>query len=170
MAYLETPQGFAPWAGEAISGVVYPRAIASLWPEADLNAIGLYNPAPADPVPDGKVSTGQTVKRVGGAVKFVHDLADAPEPEPQPLPTLKPYQFWGVLRATGHEVPLRAWVDSLNDPEAEAYDPLAWAHASAMLEFSQEYRRDHPLVEAARLALGLQASELDDLWAYAAAL
>jgi len=156
MAYLETPQGFAPWAGEAISGVVYPRAIASLWPEADLNAIGLYNPAPADPVPDGKVSTGQTVKRVGGAVKFVHDLADAPEPEPQPLPTLKPYQFWGVLRA--------------NDPEAEAYDPLAWAHASAMLEFSQEYRRDHPLVEAARLALGLQASELDDLWAYAAAL
>jgi hypothetical protein len=34
--------------------------------------------AVADPVPSGKVSTGQTVSLVAGSPKWVHSLADAP--------------------------------------------------------------------------------------------
>ncbi len=173
MIYLETPQGFTEWTGQPINDILHPRSIEQYWSADELEAIGLWRNdmiASADPVPEGKISTGQTVQRVNGAVMFVHQLADAPEPEPAPLADLKPYQFWAVMRATGHEAGLRAWVASLNDPENEAYDPLAWANASAIIDFSLEYRRDHPLVGAAQQVMGVTVSELDDLWRYAATL
>lgn len=86
MLYLENPLGsFAPWTGEAIDGVQHPawRKYETTWIKSQLNAIGLHRSAdiaPADPIPEGKISTGQTVQRVGGVVKFVHALANAPEP------------------------------------------------------------------------------------------
>jgi hypothetical protein len=90
------------------------------------------------------------------------------------FPNLEPDQFWFVVRAAGHEAELRAWVAALNDPgTAEqpnpTYDPLMWAAASAKLDFAKFFERDHPLVEAARVALGMSETELDDLWRYAAA-
>ncbi|RYG28228.1 MAG: hypothetical protein EON93_18970 [Burkholderiales bacterium] len=85
------------------------------------------------------------------------------------LPNLEPDQFWFVVRASGHEEELRAWVASLNDPASPDYDPMAWAVASAKLDFAKFFERDHPLVEAAREALGMTPQELDDLWAYASA-
>lgn len=79
--YLETsPNTFAPWTGEPINGIRYPRAIADSWSDGDLAAIGLYRPAGADPVPEGKIATGQSVQRVDGVVRWVYDLADALEP------------------------------------------------------------------------------------------
>ena len=89
------------------------------------------------------------------------------------LPHLEPDQFWFVVRASGHETELREWVTSLNDPGTEEdpnplYDPMAWAVASAKLDFAKFFERDHPLVEAARVALGMTGAELDDLWRYAA--
>ena len=90
------------------------------------------------------------------------------------FPNLEPDQFWFVVRASGHEQDLRDWVTSLNDPgTSEApnpnYDPMAWAWASAKLDKAKYFERDHPLVEAAREALGMTSEELDDLWLYAAA-
>lgn len=70
---------------------------------------------------------------------------------------LEPYQFWGAVRATGHEIDLHAWVDTIADPVQKGI-------ASAMLEFSLEFRRDHPLIEAARIHLGMTETELNDLW------
>lgn len=82
--YLEVSPGeFMPWNGQTIDGVRYPRTIAANWTAADLEEIGLYRPAPADPVPDAKVVTDQSVQRVDGVVRWVYDLADAPEPEPE---------------------------------------------------------------------------------------
>lgn len=82
--YLETPSGFTPWAGEAIGegeeAVHYPLHVEQLWSAQELAAIGLYLPAEADPVPDGKVVTGTTIERVNGVVSYVHTLADAPYP------------------------------------------------------------------------------------------
>ena len=89
-------------------------------------------------------------------------------PPPDPFPDLEPDQFWFGLRVSGHEDDLRAWVDSLNDPESPEYDPVAWAAASAKLEFAKYFERDHPLVEAARQAIGMSEVELDALWQYAA--
>jgi hypothetical protein len=138
--------------------------------DAELEAHGWYLVQDGDPVPDGKISTGMTAVKVDDGVKWVHTLADAPEPEPELLPDLKPYQFWAVMRATGHEAGLRAWVASLNDPGTPIYDPVAWAHASAIIDFSLEFRRDHPLVESARQVMDVSVAELDDLWRYAAGL
>lgn len=112
------------------------------------------------------------ILRDGNLVEVPYEsvFSPPPSPVPEPFPVLKPYQFWAVMRATGHEAGLRAWVASLNDPENEAYDPLTWANASAIIDFSLEYRRDHPLVEAAQQVMGVSVSELDDLWRYAATL
>lgn len=76
-------------------------------------------------------------------------------------PNLEPDQFWGVLRATGHEQPLRDWINSLEDPVQQAF-------VSAKLEFAKHFERDHPLIEEARLALGIPEEELDALWKYGA--
>ena len=84
---------------------------------------------------------------------YAAPLATAPSPY-QPL---KPYQFWGAVRATGHEIDLHGWVDTIADPVQKGI-------ASAMLEFSLEFRRDHPLIEAARIHLGMTETELNDLW------
>lgn len=79
--FLEaSPDTFVPWSGEAINGIRYPRDIAQKWSAEDLKAIGLYKPEPADPIPAGKISAGQSVQRVDGVVKWVHTLEDAPEP------------------------------------------------------------------------------------------
>ncbi|KFL31488.1 hypothetical protein JP75_08090 [Devosia riboflavina] len=85
------------------------------------------------------------------------------------FPNLEPDQFWFVVRASGNEQELRDWVASLNDPEGPDYDPMAWAVASAKLDFAKFFERDHPLVEAAREALCITVDQLDDLWRFAAA-
>ena len=78
-------------------------------------------------------------------------------PVVSPYLPLKPYQFWAAVRATGHEVDLIAWVEGITDPVQKGI-------ASAMLEFSLEFRRDHPLIEAARVHLDMTEGELNDLW------
>lgn len=111
---------------------------------------------------------------IGDVVRDMTDEEVAALPNPQPifsaprLPHLEPDQFWFVVRASGHEEDLLGWVSSLNDPESSVYDPMAWAVASAKLDFAKFFERDHPLVEAARVALGMTGAELDDLWRYAA--
>ena len=52
--------------------------------DEELETHGWFPVQPADPIPDDKISTGQTVQRVDGVVKFVHTLAGAPPPVQQP--------------------------------------------------------------------------------------
>lgn len=81
--FFENDHGFfSIWSGEPINGTRYPRSIEQNWSSSDLEAIGLYVPEPADAVHEGKIVTGQSVQRVDGVVRWVYDLADAPEPEP----------------------------------------------------------------------------------------
>lgn len=91
-----------------------------------------------------------------------------PDSEPEPaFRNLEPDQFWFVVRVSGYEPALKNWVSSMNDPEHENYNPITWAAASAKLEFAKFFERDHPLVEAAREAIGMSEAELDSLWEYA---
>jgi len=90
--------------------------------------------------------------------KAVEAAAQARQAE---FPNLEPDQFWGVLRATGYEQPLRAWIDAIEDPVQRGF-------VSAKLEFAKHFERDHPLIEEARLALDIPELELDDLWKYGA--
>jgi hypothetical protein len=89
------------------------------------------------------------------------------------LPNLEPDEFWFIVRASGYEQHLRDWVASLNDPGTEEapnplYNQMEWAQASAKFGFGKYFERDHPLIEAARHALGIEPEELDALWVYGA--
>ena len=84
------------------------------------------------------------------------------------MPNLEPDQFWFVVRVSGYEPNLLAWVASMNDPASPTYNPVNWAAASAKLEFAKFFERDHEFVEAAREAIGMTAAELDALWQFGA--
>lgn len=73
------------------------------------------------------------------------------------FPNLQPDQFWGVLRATGLEQGVRDWIETIEDPVTRGF-------VSAKLEFATFFERDHPLIEEARVALGMSGVELDALW------
>lgn len=65
-----------PWQGERINGVLYPSSIADLWTAAQLGAIGLYRPLPADPVPVWKRIVSTAPQWVDGVMRYVHTLED----------------------------------------------------------------------------------------------
>lgn len=79
----------------------------------------------------------------------------APDPGPN-LSPLEPWRFWAMMKLTDNESVVRTYVDNLDDPQKSV--------ASAMLEFSLEYRRDHQLVEAIRQLLSMDNEQLDALW------
>lgn len=103
-----------------------------------------------------KIENGVEIEMTPEEIALWEAEQAAFEPESPYLP-LKPYQFWGAVRATGNEQPLKDWVAAIADPVQQAL-------ASAMLEYSLEFRRDHPLMEAARIELGMSETELNDLW------
>lgn len=74
-----------------------------------------------------------------------------------------------MVRASGDEPDLLAWVVSMNNRESPSYNPVNWAAASAKLQFAKFFERDHEFVEAAREAIGMTALELDALWQFGAA-
>lgn len=76
-------------------------------------------------------------------------------PEPS-LPDLAPYQFRAMLKLSGKQDDLYAFIEAMPEPEKTV--------AQAKLEYSLVFKRDNDLVEAARQAMGLSPEELDDLW------
>ncbi|SFV33131.1 protein of unknown function [Devosia crocina] len=80
--FEETPNQFVRYAGQNIDGQQHPgwQNYARLWMVEELAAIRLFIPEPADPIPEGKISTGQSVQRIDGEVKFVHTLVNKPQP------------------------------------------------------------------------------------------
>ncbi|PWE52251.1 hypothetical protein DEM27_31890 [Metarhizobium album] len=75
------PKLIEPEEGEAYEDLVtLPLSIEYSWSDDELSEVSLYRPAPADPVPGGKVVASTSVQRVDGVVKFVDMLADAPPP------------------------------------------------------------------------------------------
>lgn len=91
--------------------------------------------------------------------------SEAEQPFGPRLPNLEPDQFWFVVRASGYEPELLAWVEAMKDEPS----PANWAAASSKLDFGKFFERDHPFVEDARQAIGMSVQELDALWLYGAA-
>lgn len=71
MLYLETAEGFAPWTGAPIAGVLHPPLIEQLWTPGELAAIGLYVPADHG-VPEGEREVSRSVQRVNGVPTVVY--------------------------------------------------------------------------------------------------
>jgi hypothetical protein len=76
MLYLETLEGFSPWKGEPINGILHPRDIEQKWTASELAAVGLF--APLDPgVPADKTVVGSHVARVEDVVQWIYDLENS---------------------------------------------------------------------------------------------
>lgn len=152
MLYLETqPDTFEPWRGARIGGIAYPLSIEWQWSETDLAALGLYMPAPALPVPEGKESLGMRVERIDGTVQFVRELVDAPPPAVPQEVTARQARL--ALNAAG----LRQQVeDAVGSADQDAQD--YW-------EYSITIGRQHPiLLDLATNTLGITEQEIDDLF------
>lgn len=162
--YIETISGtFVPWGGEPIAGIRHPIVIGRHWPDADLEAIGLYRPAPASAVPDGKAAIGQSVQRVNGVVRWVYDLADAPEPEP-PTPEQVIEAFRMAIQSHVDAAATAKLYDSGNSlatykdstvpqwaAEAAAFiawRDAVWAYSYAELDKVLAAEREQPSIEA----------------------
>lgn len=158
MLYLETSTSpFPAWAGEPINGIRYPRAIATKWSDEDLAAIGLCRPAAADPVPEGKIVTGQSVQRVEGVVKWVYDLADAPEPIPHYPPLTARQLRLGLIQAGVSIASVDAAISAIPDEMDRETARVEWEYAS-------QFERDHALIEEVGAALGLTPEQIDAAW------
>lgn len=159
--YRENPPGaFTRWDGTTrVNGVLYPLHIEQLWSAEDLAVLKLFVPADADPIPEGKVSTGTTVRRVSGVVKFVHDLEDAPVAGPQPI-TMRQVRL--ALLQAGLLSNVEAAIAALPEPERTAAH-IEW-------EYATEMKRDHTLISTLAVGLGLSAEQIDNLFQAAVAL
>lgn len=158
MLYLESTDGFTPWAGEAIDDVRHPLIIESVWSGEELAAIGLYKPAAADPVPDGKVIASTSVERVGGVVTFVNVLEDAPAPSTDPADyPLLPWQFKAMVMYLDGDADIRAAIGSIPDAMQRAASMSRYDNASF-------YNYSDPLMQQTRVAVGLSEQELSDAW------
>lgn len=78
------------------------------------------------------------------------------------LPDLLPYQFWAMVEISGKRNALDTFANSLPGNQKII--------AQAKLQHTLSFRRDNPLVEAARKGIGLTNEELDALWVQAASL
>lgn len=160
MLYLETSDGFVPWNGQIINGIIYPRDIAHTWSAEDLAAIGLYEPLPADGVPEGKYIVSTSVQRVEGEVKFVHELDDIPEP-PAPTPETHPLSMRQLrlgLLLNGFSVTFIQ--DIINEME----DPIERSIAQIWYEETNTVEWNHPMTQSLMAAAGINETNARTMW------
>ena len=161
--YREAPGPFPAWAGEAIDGITHPLNIEQLWSAQELEAIGLWRDdmiAPADDVPEGKVSTGRTVDRVNGVVTFVHVLEDLPAPVVPVSISMRQARL--ALLQAGLLSAVEAAINDLTEPDKSAAR-IEW-------EYATEMRRDHALIAALAVEMQLSDQQIDELFIAAAGL
>lgn len=162
--YLETPDGFVVWAGQPIGdgedAVCHPLHIEQLWSAGQLADWGLYVPAEADPVPEGKIVAATIIQRVGEVVQFVHTLEDAPAPSVPQSITMRQARL--ALLAAGLLSQIEAAIDDMVEPDRSAAR-IEW-------EYAQEMRRDHALIANLAIVMGLSGQQIDDLFIAAAGL
>lgn len=152
--YLETGSGFVRWNGEAIDGILHPRSIKQNWTAEDLAAIGLYAPVEADPIPEGKISTGQVVERVEGVVKYVHTLDDAPPPAVPTVVSMRQARL--ALLGAGLLSQVDVAINGMDEPN-KSTARIEW-------EYATELRRDHPLIAGLAAELQLSEQQVDALF------
>jgi hypothetical protein len=170
MLYLEANNTFTRWSGEPINDARHPLAIEQAWSDEELAAIGLYKPADADPVPEGKVIASTSVERVNGVVKYVNALEDAPPP---PVPEdISDRQFAQILANMSliTQDDALAWVkigtvpaqlQAIVDAIPDSGDRFA---ANMLLGGATVFQRHHPLVSVLAAQFNKTDEQMDDIW------
>lgn len=157
MLYLETQGGFVPWTGQPIGGVVHPTSIETLWDTQALNIAGLYSPAAADAVPDGKRVVSTSVQRVSGVVKFVHTLEDIPAPHPSDRPLTKRQLRLGLLANGILPSTIRSTLEAIEDP-VQREVALTW------FEYTDLIQWDHEQTQALMSLAGFSSDQAAAMW------
>jgi hypothetical protein len=168
MLYREKSPGvFVTWAGEPINEIRYPANIEQLWLKEDLAELGLFY-EPVDPgVPEGKVSTGQSIALVNGTLTIVHTLENAPPPpEPPPPPPEPPPSFQDLQRP-----PFLFMMQKMGITETQVEGlisemPEGDARDLALIVFKnqQTFKRDNTLLNTITEAAGLTSEQVDTAW------
>jgi len=159
MLYKETAEGFTPWnPTEPIGGVRYPPNVGELWSAADLAKLGLYAPAPADPTPEDKIVTGTTVARVGGVVKFVNTLDDAPVPTPADTPLTMRQLRLGLLLIGGFPATfIQDAINAIPDATQRGVAQI-WYDETSTVEW------EHPMTQQLIAAAGITTEQAAAMW------
>ncbi len=124
-----------------------------------LVGIGYWPIQPADPPPEGKVAVARDRALVDGVLKWVEVLEDAPPP---PFPTLKRKELRSALVSIGiFAADVTAKISEIADPTAREFALIDW-------EDTQDYERDHPLVDTLAVGFALPSEQVDALWRWAA--
>lgn len=156
--YLEIAEDFVVWDGKAINGKLHPREIEQRWTADELAAVGLYAPAEADPVPEGKRVTATSVARVDGVVKFVDTLEDIPAPVPSDRPLTKRQLRLGLLDNGILVSAVRASI------EAAIEDPIEQEKALTWFDFTDLIEWDHPQTQSMLAIAGFTPEEAATMW------
>jgi hypothetical protein len=159
MIYKETAEGFAPWnPAEPIHMTRYPSNIGELWSATDLAKLDLYAPAPADPAPEGKIVTGTAVARVGGVVKFVNTLDDAPVPTPADTSLTMRQLRLGLLLIGGFPATfIQDAITAIPDATQRGVAQI-WYDESATVEWG------HPMTQQLIAAAGITTEQAAAMW------
>lgn len=159
MLYKETTDGFAPWnPAEPIGDTRYPPNIGQLWTPAELAAVGLFEPEPADATPEGKIVTGTSVQRVGGVVKFVSTFADAPAPTPADTPLTMRQLRLGLLLIGGFPASfIQDAINAIPDATQRGVAQI-WYDESATVEWG------HPMTQQLIAGAGLTTEQAAAMW------
>lgn len=155
--YYETRKGnFALWQPGKFIKDKLPGNIETAWSDEELAARRLYRPAPAEPMPQGKLLKEQRVERIDGVVRYVEETEDAP------LPTLADYSaavqalLDGEARARDYRS-IESAVSYLGSTVAEyaaeasaflTWRDAVWQHAYTALAEVTDGTRPQPSIEA----------------------
>lgn len=82
---------------------------------------------------------------------------------PAPTPSLRPDQFWAMIAIANLQPTVDAALSSITDPTQKAI-------ATAKLNHSPVFYRDNDFVVQLSAAAGLSTTQVDALWAQAAAI
>lgn len=162
MLYFKTDTGVTQWLGTPIGDTSYPHTIEDLWSDQELAKLGLYRAQEPDPVPAGKITTGETVELVDGKVKRVYVLTDAPGPIfPSTNPSdydLADWQLRKGLVYNGYSLEaIEATIKAIPDQAEREMRWLAWDRPAVI-------RWDSPTTQAFIAWLGIPSPYAVDMW------
>jgi len=136
------------------NGIKHPANVLTLWSEAELAAIDVYE-VQERAIPEGHIATGSVLEWDGTTVTRVFTTEPAPPP---PVPeTVSRFQARAALMLEGRLGDAEAAIAAANDPLMS----LAWAEAI-------EWKRSSPALNALAEEIGMTHDDIDDLFRAAA--
>lgn len=145
------------------------------WSDAERATYGIF-PIVDDEVPEGQITTGFTLEKVGNVVQRHFTLTDAPPPS---VPdSISDRQFAHALALSGllTETEALAWVKVGEVPAAlqSVVDAIpdndTRFSANMLLGGATVFERNHPMVGVLASGLAMSPEQIDEIWRLGASL